>query len=114
MEQSAARKELDAMIQAQQDAGLRRKELALILFARNLSEVEVATVMKVNPKTAHACKIDFSRKGKEQRERTGRRVHLDGSNLNFKRINGAKVMSKILLLIQTVLAEEAGEKEMLK
>lgn len=114
MEQSEARKELDAMIQAQQDAGLRRRDLALILYARNLSEVAVAKIMKVHPKTAHAFKIDFSKKGKERREKTGKRLHLDGSKLSLKRINGAKVTSKVLSLIQIVLAEETPAKETVK
>jgi hypothetical protein len=114
MEESAARKELDDMIQAQQVAGLLRRDLALILYARNLSEVEVAKIMKVHPKTAHAFKIDFSIKGKERREKTGKRVHLDGTNLSLKRINGAKVTSKMLSLIQVVLAEETSAKETVK
>ena len=61
--------------------------------------------MNINPKSAHAMKIDFSKKGKESIEKKGKRVHLDPSTAQLKRVQGKKVLTKFLELVEKLLAE---------
>ncbi len=111
MDKSKARVEIETFMKQQvEDLGARRRDIALVLFQRGYTEKQVGLVMGVNPKSAHAMKVDFSKKGKESIEKKGKRVHLDPSTASLKRVNGQKVLTKFLDLVEKVLAEE-GRKE---
>lgn len=73
-----ARKEVTAFIEAQtKKFGLKRSEVARSLFAKGYSTTQVAFLMDIHPKTAHAMKIDFTKKGKEVRNETGHPAHME-------------------------------------
>jgi len=102
---SDARVELDAFLSKQQELGAKRRDIALVMFARGYSEAQVGKVMGINPKSAHAMKVDFSKKGKEAREKKGKRLHLDPSKAQLKRVEGKKMLTVFVDLVEKVLAE---------
>jgi len=103
---SEARKELDAFLSKQQKLGCKRRDIALVLFARGYTESQVGRAMTISPKSAAAMKVDFSKAGKEKREKTGKRVHLDPSTAQLKRVNGQKMLTKFLSLVDAVLESD--------
>ena len=100
-----ARKELQNFKLQQLEHGAKSGELCRVLFHKGYTEAEVGKVMCVDPKTAHAAKIDFSVAGKAKAEKTGKRVHLDFSKAQLKRINGKKQLTRFLELVDKVLAK---------
>ena len=111
MEESAARKELSEFLLQQKQHGCLRRTLCLVLFNRGYSEQSVGLALGINPKTAHAAKIDMSKAGKDKREKSGKRVHLDSSTAQLKRINDKKMLTKYLELVDKVLAESAQKEK---
>ncbi len=109
MEKSKVRKELDAFMEQQKELGAKRRDIALVLFARGYTEKNVGFAMSIDPRSAAAMKVDFSKKGKESIETKGKRIHLDPSKANLKRINGQKVLTKFIALVDKVLEEEGKE-----
>ncbi len=110
MEPSNVRKELNAFLQKQEELGCKRRDICLVLVARGYTERQIGLVLGINPKSAAAMKIDFSKEGKTKAEKTGKRVHLDPSKAQLKRVDGKKMLTKFLDLVEKVLAEE-GQKE---
>ncbi len=106
---SEVRKSLDAFMKQQVELGARRRDIALVLFARGYTEKQVGLVMDVNPKSAHAMKVDFSKKGKEAREKKGKRLHLDPSKATLRRVSGRKMTTKFIELVDKVLESEAAK-----
>jgi hypothetical protein len=105
MEQSKIRKELDAFMKQQKELGAKRRDIALVLFARGYTEKNVGLVMSIDPRSAAAMKVDFSKKGKESIEKKGKRIHLDPAKANLKRVAGKKVITRFIELCDKVLAE---------
>lgn len=110
MEKSKVRKELDAFLEQQKELGAKRRDVALVLFARNYTERQVGFVMGIDPRSAAAMKVDFSKKGKESIEKKGKRIHLDPSKSNLKRVAGKKVITRFIELCDKVLAESEKAK----
>jgi hypothetical protein len=50
------RKEISTFLKGQSALGVKRNEIARSLFARKYSEHQVATIMGIHPKSAHAMK----------------------------------------------------------
>lgn len=98
-----ARQELTSLLKRLEAAGTKRRDIALVLFAKNYTEAQVGAVMGVDPKTAHAAKIDFSKAGKAKAERLGHRVHLDFSKARLKEIDGKKQTANLVSLVDAVL-----------
>lgn len=110
---SETRKILNAFMKQQvEELGARRRDIALVLFARGYTERQVGLIMDINPKSAHAMKVDFSKKGKEAREKKGKLVYIKPETANLKRVNGQKVLTKFIALVDKVLAESETVKEM--
>ncbi len=103
------RKELDDFMKQQVELGAKRRDIALVLFQRQYTEREVGLVMGINPKSAHAMKVNFSKAAKAKQEKTGKRVHLDPSTANLKRVNGKKVITKFVALCDAFLSQEVGK-----
>jgi hypothetical protein len=103
------REELQEFLKTQQSLGCKRRDIALVLFARGYTEKQVGLVMGINPKSAHAMKVDFSKKGKEAREKQGKPVHLDASTANLKRVGGKKQMTRLITLVDAFLAQDGKE-----
>ena len=101
---SEARKQLDAMLKEQVELGGKRRDIALVLFQRGYTERQVGFVMGINPKSAHAMKTNFSKAGREK-WKTGQRSQHDYSSAKLKRVNGQKVLSKFIDLVDKVLEE---------
>jgi len=105
MEKSKVRKELDAFMEQQKELGAKRRDIALVLFARGYTEKNVGLVMSIDPRSAAAMKVDFSKKGKESIEKKGKRIHLDPAKANLKRVAEKKVITRFIELCDKVLAE---------
>jgi len=66
-----AREAIANFLKTQVEKGVKRSEVARSLFHRNYSCSQVAFILNVHPKTAHAYKLNFSKAGKEKRAETG-------------------------------------------
>jgi hypothetical protein len=66
-----AREYIKKFLTEQTGKGVKRSEIARSLFNRGYSSSQVALVLEVHPKTAHAFKINFSKAGKTARAETG-------------------------------------------
>lgn len=107
MEKSKNRVALESMLEQQKTLGCKRRDLCLVLFARGYSEKSVGLLLNIDPRSAHAAKIDFSAAGKAKAEKTGKkRIHLDFTKAQLKRVNGKKMLTAFLSLAEKVLAEE--------
>jgi hypothetical protein len=98
-----ARQELTSLLKRLEVAGTKRRDIALVLFAKDYTEAQVGQVMGVDPKTAHAAKVDFSKAGKAKAERLGHRVHLDFSKARLKELDGKKQTANLISLVDKVL-----------
>jgi hypothetical protein len=67
MTEAEARKKIDTVLKEQDEKGVRRWQIAISLFFKGFSEKQVAEIMKINQRTAHASKIDF-KNNKKRRE----------------------------------------------
>lgn len=67
MTEAEARKEVDKVLNGQAKKGIKRWQVAISLFFKGFSEKQVAEIMKINHRTAHASKIDF-KNNKKRRE----------------------------------------------
>ncbi len=109
MEHSTVRKDIQDFMETQKSLGCKRRDIALVLFARGYTEKQVGLVMGINAKSAHAMKVDFSKKGKEAREKKGKPVYLDPSAANLKRVDGTKQVTRLITLVDAFLAEDGKE-----
>ncbi len=103
------RRGLDEFLEKQKELGAKRRDIALVLFARGYTEKQVGLVMGINAKSAHAMKVDFSQKGKEAREKKGKPVYLDPKTANLKRIDGKKQVTRLISLVDAFLTQDGKE-----
>lgn len=66
-EQTKARNEVTKVLEQQAAKGIKRNELCRSLFSYGFSEHQVADVMGINPKSAHAAKLSI-RDGKREKK----------------------------------------------
>jgi ribosomal protein L28 len=98
-----AKVELKKFMKTQKEKGVKRYEMALVLFGKGYSESQVGKVMGVHPKTAHAFKINLSKSGRAIAAKKGKRVHIDPSTAKLKRIDGHKTTAQFFSLAEAVL-----------
>jgi hypothetical protein len=97
-------KELKALLKVLKDAGTKRGDIARVLFAKGgFTEAQVGTAMGINPKSAAAMKVDFSKKGKKEWT-AGHRVHVNFAEAKLKGPGGAQLYTKLIGLARAVTA----------
>ena len=67
-------------IEKQVGLKVKKRDIALSLFYWGYSETQVAKILGVHVKTAHAAKIDYSKAGKEYRKEYGKPKRLELKN----------------------------------
>ena len=91
MEQKTARTEVNKTLEQQAQKGIKRNEICRSLFSFGFSEHQVAVVMGINPKSAHASKLSIQ---------DGKRVKKDIKNflcLDVIRLQGFLKQVKVLV-----------------
>lgn len=96
--------EVEAFLAGQKALGVKRNEIARSLFAKKYSEKQVATVLGVHPKTAHAMKED-NVEGKRQGRREIKN-YIKGSA-----IEANKFFSSVKALVGTATHTKEAETE---
>ncbi len=67
-EQKKARNEVNKVLGQQATKGIKRNEVCRSLFSFGFSEHQVAAVMGINPKSAHAAKLSIKDGKREKKE----------------------------------------------
>jgi len=62
------KKEIESFLKGQTALGVKRNEIARSLFSRKYSEHQVARIMGIHPKSAHAMKKSIREDGIERKE----------------------------------------------
>lgn len=90
-DQNKARTEVNKVLEQQAQRGIKRNEVCRSLFSFGFSEHQVASVLDINPKTAHASKLSI---------KDGKRVKKEIKNflvLDVIRLQGFLKNVKILV-----------------
>lgn len=105
----SVRDEVDAFLTQQAQLGQKRRDIVLVLTHRNFTERQISLIMKVNPKTIAAMKVDNSKKGRKK-WKVGSRIHLDTATAQLKRVQGKKVTGLFVSMCEKLIAEEEQKK----
>jgi len=63
-----ARQEVNKVLEQQADKGIKRNEICRSLFSFGFSEYQVAVILGINPKSAHASKLSIKEGIREKKE----------------------------------------------
>lgn len=85
------------------DGGTKRREIACVLFRKGFTEAQVGDAMGIDPKSAHAMKVDNTKAGIAKRTK-GARVQVNFAEAKLHGKGGAQLYTKLIGLVRTVTA----------